>query len=174
MEDKKLLIVGIIMVIVGAITATVLYLMRTKTKLTSKIVKIEYSFSSNYGTMLDCAKYTITIEKDGTVTLKNSYHEDYVKTYTISVDEYDKLATYIEKNMKVFDVEDRTDNDVMDGGSSHVKITLEDGKTHETGGANPSGKDYDNLTLEIRNTVNSDKIKEYKNEVKALGEKKSY
>ena len=173
MEDKKLLIVGIIMVIVGAITATVLYLMRTKTKLTSKIVKIEYSFSSNYGTMLDCAKYTVTIEKDGTVTLNNSYHEDYQKTFSISTSEYDRLATYIEKNIKVFDIENRTDNDVMDGGSSNVKITLEDGKTHETGGSNPSGKDYSNLTLEIINTINYDKIKEYKNEVKNLGEKKS-
>ena len=170
MEDKRLLIVGIIMIVIGAITATTLFLMRTKTKLTADIVKIEYSYGSNYGTRLDCATYKITITNDGTVTFSNNYHEDYTESYTISMDKYNDLITYIKDHMKVFDIKDRTDNNVMDGGFSNIKIKLADNTIYESGGSNPSGNNYKEMTNKIVDTVNMDKVNEYRLHIKELGE----
>ena len=85
--------------------------------------------------------------------------------YNITKDEYHELTTFIYENSSIFINGVIENKSATDGGSSHMKIELADGKAYEIGGANISNDKYGLVYGKILDTVGRDRFSDYKNNI---------
>ena len=129
------------------------------------IIKIEYSYGGGFGTLIDTATKTITLNHDGSVILSNEYN-DYTETHRIDESKYNDLVNFIKKRMAVMDKKADEDKNIADGSSSHLKIELDDGSSKKFGGYMVKDKKYIEIKEKIYETIGYDLIDNYSKKMK--------
>lgn len=130
------------------------------------ITKIEYSYGGGFGTESTTAEKTFTFA-EGKLVVTNSY-DDSTLEMELSKEKYEELVEFIKERMSVFDEITKKDTDVMDGGSSHLKVTLDDNTTKEMGGYMVSNEKYVEIKEKIKEITDLDAVKYY---IKNIGKR---
>lgn len=130
------------------------------------ITKIEYSYGGGFGTQADTADKIFTFT-EGKLVVTNSY-DDSTLEMELSKEKYEELVEFIKDRMSVFDEKTKKNTEVMDGGSSYLKVTLDDNTTKEMGGYMVSNKKYVEIKEKIYDITDLDAVKYY---IKNIGEK---
>ena len=168
MRLRKILLkilLAILLIIVLVIVGLFLYNKLNHINITNEdIVKIEYSYGGGYGTEIYTATKTITFTNDGKVLLTNSYDLS-KKELDIGVDKYNELVQYVNDRNAVFKEKIFESKNVMDGGSSHISITLKDGTTYKVGGYMVSNKKYKEIKEKINELIDRNELNEYINNI---------
>ena len=125
-----------------------------------EIVKIEYSYSGGYGTLIDTAKKMFTFYDDGKVVLSNSYDES-TYSFEIGVDKYNDLCAFIKERMYIMDRNAREDNNVLDGNSSYLNVELDGGIKKSFGGYMVKDKEYIEIREKIYEYIDTEDLNNY-------------
>lgn len=125
-----------------------------------EIVKIEYSYSGGYGTVISIAKKTFTFYSDGKVVLSNAY-DDSTYTFEIDKDSYNELSNFIKERMHIMDKKAHEDKNILDGSSSYLDVELADGAKKSFGGYMVKDKEFIQMRDKIYEYIDQDVLKEY-------------
>ncbi len=124
------------------------------------IATIVYSFGGGYGTLASTASRIITIYSDGHVLFSNSYN-DYVEESDIEITGYNELKSFINARKDIFNRGVKENHNVSDGGSSHIKIILDNGEEYTVGGYMVDDNTFGEIVNKIYRTIDSNKFNEY-------------
>ncbi len=161
-KNTKILLLVITSVVV--VMGIIVFLTTKVFKKEYDITNIVYSYGGGYGTEITSATKTISISCDGTVTFTNSY-DNSIYDYRISNDKYIELYDYINDRMHLFKERVHEENNLADGTTSHIELTLSDGTKYKFGGYMVTNKKYKDIKDKIFEIIDSDKLNEYINNV---------
>ena len=128
---------------------------------TSKFV-ITYSYGGGFGTIAQTASKEITIDQDGNITFRApNYEEIEPVKYKMTKNQAKALYSILISGGFLDLKEDLSNNDVLDAGSSSIKIESDNFEKEIGGYAAFTNKKYAKLTSEIIKDVGEERINDF-------------
>ena len=163
-KDSKLIIISALILTIIIIGGFFLLFNKDEHQ-DAEIVKIEYSFGGGFGTIKEVSKKYITFTNDGKVVLSNDYN-DYTETIEIGKEKYNELSSFVKSRLSLFDEKPKEENSIMDGGSYYLTVELKDGTIKRIGGYMITNKKFEEIEDKISEFVNSERISQYRRNIK--------
>ena len=114
---------------------------------------LEYTRSSNYGTLEDTKNYYFITVYANKKIVSGRINDTEYKEKTLTDKEYQEVMdlafTSSFKNMG----SDISDNSIMDGSSQYITLYYADGTTFKTGGLNPTKKEFTKVANKLEELV---------------------
>ena len=132
-----------------------------------EMLSVSYTTGGGFGTASQTCDKTVTIDKDGNVTLENDYDPSLVEHYKIDEETAAELKLFIEERADVF-MGDVKLGDGCDGPTESIKLVTADGQVYETGGYMVSDQRFETISDKIVEAAGKDRFEEYLSKVYGL------
>ena len=126
---------------------------RSKIEPTTSDIVLEYTSSTNFGTLEDTQNYYyITVYADKKI-ISGRAKEDNFKEKTLSDKDYNELIDLAFSSSFKDMGSNISDNSIMDGSSQYITVYYADGTSFKTGGLNPTKEEFTKVEEKLRELV---------------------